>query len=1734
MDSNDQGFDGNKDTANTPQGLDQTSSHNPLNPSDSPSQQHSQSTSPATGINQHPEQESIVEPPQINIDNEPIAVSHSDDVTEANDNEPNTSVTLNPPSSGHQFTTPLKLLPALKDIETITTPKSFNVARDTSAENVRSSPVEHHKSTQLENLAEAEEDAFDSVANDTFASAVEPEQRGADPLAAKAAELQLVATFIGVKPSELYSLGSDVVTKIAHRSQQYQGTLSELSFFKLNQELISQVQTKKFEVLQKKVEKLSAANDTLAEKNEALTTELRHKDDTVAALRNRVSSLTDQLYKLESTTRESETSLTERIGAKDEELFKANDALNKLTKSNVENGQRLSEVTKELNNVTNEKFTFKLELSKVTNELSYVKSQKDWYEQELKLIQEKYTELIKRHDSHYLKDSNKISSLTSQTETLTTLKESLQAQVKSLQDSLEKERTKASELESQVEIQTIKVSRESSAKDDMIEILNLQLGERAERITQLEEYAEELKFSTADSIGALQKDISDKHEKIILLEERLRRTEEALDSELHKETELPKLAQSAELILQSNPLGISLSSLYTEFNHIKKELALERSQKEKLAVQLQHFVSELESKKPAIANYRNQIQFYEQSMKDMLGKLESVRIDKVESEKESNRLRTRLASYETELQSVKQLSKDLGRQLCYYLIHSKIREGNEDALTSNERRVIDLILAKSGNKDVTLETDTDQLISERLVNFASIVELQSKNEELLLAVRQLGKQLEANENESNGFEVAAVEEAREAILTLQGELDSVTIKLEAVTKERDLIKSLSGSTPEASRADISVLNTSNKDLKTKLVEAETALKDLQKQSAEKIKTANEKLVTSNNAKEELQLKLSSVKHSVELSESRLENSKKMLENVKSDLEYFKKEAIFWKEQASKQESLLVKKSNELRDAENKLLEANTSTKNFSTEKEILASRETSLKDEIAHLKKDKEHLSSFVFNLQSLIKEKELASLDLSNKLAESVLNYQSLQQKIEEKEERILIFASQSEMALKAQNAKLEQVNELSQKLLDAKSKLAEKQVLIESLRKKLTEGTVSHLKSPRVSNATASHFDNEAVILPAEYQDIKNDLKLAEAQVAEFSNIAKAAEDALMKATESFDHYKVTSDEKLRGLQEAHHEVSAELESTKKTVESLEVQLRASENKYLNEVQELKAKVHEYSLKASSYDNLQKDYESKIATINNDLQSQMTINIEIESNYRDKLAEADRLVAEISQEKKVNEDLRSEIANITSKLGSVEADLKSKDETLADFESAKQEEIGALQVKMKDLEYQYNLALNQLELNNNGNLTADADGSEDLRQVVHFLRREKDNAEAKVVSLTDEQSRLKSQIETVSSELNASKSQLSRLQTMKIQLDDATKDHNRLLEQLEQLNILRESNTTLRNENKTTLEQLSKVQAELEELKANPAIPSTTDDTESAVQAQELKLLKEENERLKTQLTNNEEVKNLMQRFENLKNEFKTKLMGHRNKNKELEKQLTETKASLEQAEKHVSQAGLLATDKAQAEKNFADEINKLKAAFETEKTTLVNKLKSDYEQSLKKEVENAKASTSSNGSIDAAKQQVEAEWKAKLEASTKELRASFALELNTKVQQKVNERLAAAPPLDASAVKEEYESKIKQLNEEFEARLARELKSVEKAVDKKYEFKLRVLNRKVERLEKQATPGANNNAKANVQPAGGPQAPSAGGLGSTNGAATDEASRKRPFGNNAPNPANKKAKD
>lgn len=1697
--------------------------------------------------------------PEQNQDNQ------EQDMTQDEDNHDviNTS-TLQPPHAGHQFTTPLKSLPPLKDIDPISTPKAFSVAKDNDVDtpNESSSPLITRHVQDLHNAGNDLNQNFET--NDNFSKE------------------SVVSSFLGISSLDLKSVNEELINKLHERSMEFQELKSDNQLLKINQEQTMLIQTKKLKLMSGKIEKLDKQNIELRQERDSLYNEKETNMKAINELEETKTIIENKLGKIENESKKYESNYTTQISDKDQEILKLNNSLNKLTKTNIEQSQRINQIIKDLNDARNDKFNLKLENNKISNEVAYIKNQRIWYEEELKSVQEKFTDLIKKHESEFLLRSNKLASMASKNESLERLNKSQKDTINRLQESLEKEISKSTSLDSKYEIENYKLNKELKNKEELLELTQVQSLQRNERIEQLESYIEEIKTKFGESIKKLESSITNKNEAIVVLEEKLKRAEEVLDEELHKETDLPKLSASAEIIASTKSEGISLSSLYSEYNHLKKQLVLERSQKERLANQLESFVAELESKKPTIANYTDQIKFYENSLQEMIGKVEAIRLEKLDGEKEYNKLKVRISEYNNDLVSMKKLCKDLGKQLCYYLIHSKIRDSNEDPLTLTERKAIENILERSGNNDGILESDTDQLISERLVGFTNIIELQQQNEDLLKVVRQLGKKLENQDDNFNGsIESVAIDEAKEAILTLESELSSVNIKLEAANKERDILKSLADSTSvNGSKSEYKFLSDANEDLKLKLKDSEKALKDLQFQSNATIEDFNEKLRELTNTKNELSMKITSLKHSNELAGTRLSNALTSLDNAREEVKQFKNDVEFWKNQSTKQESLLIKKSNELKDAENIINKERITVNKLNTEREILKSHEHTMLDEIAQIKSDKSHLNEFVMNLQSLLKERESSSKELSSRLSQSIENYQKLQSRLAENDERMVILSSQSELALKAQNAKLEQVNELSQLLLDYKNKLAQKNSTVDILTQKVQELEKRTITSNTLEGFRRPSSDQHGNELNQNYQEelesLRRELQIAESQVAEFSGLAKAAETALINSTNTFESYKRESEEKLRVLSQEKDSLESELKELSNLLSKSKKDYNDAEKQYFTKVEELKFALEESRTKASAYDELQRDYETKFDTLTKDLDNQTKISSENQNKYHNEIQRNEKLSEDLDQMKDKCGLLESDINELNSKLVSTKLLLDRKDELLENQKQNIEDKLMSSQMRVKDLQDQNNLLLNQLELSKLSGPTEISESSsiDDLKEVISYLRREKDSAEARLASSSDDQQRLEQRFKQVSSELEASKSELIRMTSSTSLISHDNKEHERLLEQLQQLNILRESNTTLRNENNHNIQRISYLENELQSMtsKLEPLEKKIEDlSIQNDLKDQTIRLVQEENQKSKVQANVDnhehaeselEDIKAMKQRFANLKNEFQSKLLMHRNKAKDLEKtveilksdlsnvnkqleeatenykrelsttseilkkdsdsneklsrtlaELDDTRKSIESLKKEsedkinsiyseklsletqiqslISKVQNLESDNPNQE-SFEKRLDEIRAQFENEKSEWKKNIEKEIEAKLKQEMSNIDSNTSGGNrenEVDI-RNEIEKEFKEKYSSLEKdiqqrestleqEMKENFEKELKAKVEEEVAKRIASTGNnQDIDQVRDqllkEHKQEIEKLKQEFASQISKEKDDIRNVTEKKFEIKLRMLNKKLDKLE------------------------------------------------------------
>lgn len=100
--------------------------------------------------------------------------------------------------------------------------------------------------------------------------------------------------------------------------------------------------------------------------------------------------------------------------------------------------------------------------------------------------------------------------------------------------------------------------------------------------------------------------------------------------------------------------------------------------------------------------------------------------------------------------------------------------------------------------DVTVDiNDPEDVMQAHFVTFRSVDELQSKNQQLIKIARGLAQQLNADHEariEDEAREAnEAVAEAHELILQLKDERDTLSVRVEALSRERDMFRQMVGS-----------------------------------------------------------------------------------------------------------------------------------------------------------------------------------------------------------------------------------------------------------------------------------------------------------------------------------------------------------------------------------------------------------------------------------------------------------------------------------------------------------------------------------------------------------------------------------------------------------------------------------------------------------------------------------------------------------------------------------------------------------------------------------------------------------------------------------------------------------------------------------------------------------------------------------------------------------------------------
>ncbi|KAJ9577845.1 hypothetical protein L9F63_025295 [Diploptera punctata] len=222
-------------------------------------------------------------------------------------------------------------------------------------------------------------------------------------------------------------------------------------------------------------------------------------------------------------------------------------------------------------------------------------------------------------------------------------------------------------------------------------------------------------------------------------------------------------AAAASRLLKS---GMTLTQIYSQYVAVSEELMLEKEETRKLNLYINTILEEIEEKAPLL---KKQKEDYEAALENIATLTKH--IDECTAECNKLRFETteaqKLASHHSrENERLKQEMVDLAKQVVFFLKKLK-------------RHELDF---------------SSQIISQRLVTFSSIEQLQEKNQQLLAVVRELSKKKEEIERMNAQCDVEELTKELNKYKQANKELDELNLHhtkmIEALLRQKDMYQKL--------------------------------------------------------------------------------------------------------------------------------------------------------------------------------------------------------------------------------------------------------------------------------------------------------------------------------------------------------------------------------------------------------------------------------------------------------------------------------------------------------------------------------------------------------------------------------------------------------------------------------------------------------------------------------------------------------------------------------------------------------------------------------------------------------------------------------------------------------------------------------------------------------------------------------------------------------------------------------
>uniref|UniRef100_A0AAY4CT06 Nucleoprotein TPR n=1 Tax=Denticeps clupeoides TaxID=299321 RepID=A0AAY4CT06_9TELE len=1219
---------------------------------------------------------------------------------------------------------------------------------------------------------------------------------------------------------------------------------------------------------------------------------------------NDLTTVTKAKYELEAEVRE----LSRLLEKKTQMVAHLSDNVTQLSEKLTETSKMKTELQLKLDELQSSEISIQYREKRMEQEKELLQNQNTWLNSELKSKTEELLSVSREKGKDLLElkcdlenKKEEVTRLQEQVNTLRNTNEDLQKQTETLMSKLKEAKDQYTAMEE-------KYSNELSANVKLTNLYKVAAADTEAKNVELSRAVEEISTllkQSGEATKSAEARLLEAEEAKTKLEEEMNEKVETLEKAMESATnsyylcslfsgapmmteeELNILSPTAAAVAKIVKPGMKLMELYNAFVEAQDQLQLEKLENKRMHKLLDEIVLEVETKAPILRRQREEYESMQKSTSSLCAKLEQAMKEIRSLQKETNEANKRVSLLEKEKQWCESQGADLSHQVRVLLLEI------EEARGKQVLREEEISSSQPPENEGEVEDGSQH------ITFRNVEELQLQNQSLLAELHQIKENTTNQLNEAAASRFAeleqALEEAQKELQQLRDQAKQQKLLAESMGRQRDMYRVLlfqtsdiSLPTPGYSAPTIPRPLTTSRSIPLRALASESAqaaqtkaaLKQLNEafSTYKKEKAGNDKLLNDQN--DRLQARVYELISQKAKLSSQLEFASKRNDMIQNNVNAYRREIACLCERTQKMssnsqrlEQIIHTMTQDLRAANEKLVVAEVRNETMSKERDLLKMAETRLVQEKEAILSEQRGQNLLLANLKTMQVHMERVDAESSQRKSSQVERLErelvQVKRRLEQEvEQRHAISRNQDTQVVEVRR-QLETQTSLHQKTKEL-LRTAEQQVTLFRFEMLLVHSFTSYSFSlstgPEICPADMEDLRSLLKQAEEERDELKERLQAATTSVEQYRALVLNLEESLSKEKQVTEKAHLSMETTSKEMQEFNTELEKKLVEAEKDKQQIEEEKQRALQTLEQQVTELKRSLT--SMQTELQDALHRAAEAvtEEQKAKQDRKLQAVLAAEAQNKYERELMLHAADVEALREAKRQSQQNAHNCTQLDERAQKAAMELNQSRVVWEQQEKQLKEELLKQAKRLEELQTQNSLLHQQMEnlgtqmaasvqegvqSSLNMSFIEEDKSTKEILEILRFVRRDKEIAQAQCEVAKVEAQRCKQRLEFQEKELKELQESINT-ERQKLQVTAKTMaQHDEMVKKLEGMNALIETNKILKEEKGRLEQNLQQTQAKVTKMEADitPLQKSNDELSEKSGMLQaEMKLMEED----------------------------------------------------------------------------------------------------------------------------------------------------------------------------------------------------------------------------------------------------------------------------------------------